>query len=380
VAAYLASRAGVGLSAGQLVQALLAAASKGKGDRFRLCAASARSDSDRRLREAFRPFGGEIRLRKIPMRLLVPVVDKCAWPNLETLFGPMDVFHAGPLLVPHAINAALVVTVYDITPIRFPHFHLASNRFTAAQLRRRLARADLVIVPSINTRKDLETLGVPQEKVRTVPLGVSRSFRPLLQQDGRDVLRAIGLDREYLLAVGSLEPRKNLLRLLQAFRHLKDRCGIPHKLAVVGPRGWMDQAIYGSVQRLRLSDSVVFTGFVDEEVLNLLYNYATVLVYPSLYEGFGLPPLEAMAAGCPVVVSRVSSLPEVVGDAGLYFDPTDVDDIAGTVQRILESPELRSRLADLGRSRSREFSWEKTATATRMVYSEAIEIRRQNLT
>jgi glycosyltransferase involved in cell wall biosynthesis len=160
--------------------------------------------------------------------------------------------------------------------------------------------------------------------------------------------------------------------LLQAFSLLKERHHIPHKLAIAGPQGWMQEDLPRVISELKLDNEVVFTGFVPDEILNVLYNETTLLVYPSMHEGFGLPPLEAMAAGCPVAVSRVSSLPEVVGEAGRYFDPLEVEEIARTVLTVLESNDLRLRLSELGRRRSGEFSWKKAARATFALYKELL--------
>lgn len=374
VTSYLASRTGVGVCVAGLVSALLEDAGE---DSFKLCAVSARRAAFAELRRRF-PYN-EIRVRHFPLRFLSPMVDRIAWLDVETVFGASDVFHASPFLVPAGRKTAVVVTVYDLTPIRFPEFHLPSNLFTTEQLRRRLGRADLVMVPSVSTSKDLENFElVRPDKVRVIPLAVDKCFRPIDQgYDG--TLAKLGLDPGYILNVGALEPRKNLPRLFQAFRILKDRHRISSKLVVAGPRGWKDEDVFESVQALNLSDSVVFTGYVSDEVLNLLYNHAALMVYPSLYEGFGLPPLEAMAAGCPVAVSNTSSLAEVVGDAGVFFDPLEVDEMALAIHRVLDSPELSAKLTELGGIRSRQYGWDKTADATRQVYKEASEIKRRAL-
>jgi glycosyltransferase involved in cell wall biosynthesis len=373
VTSYLASRAGVGVCVGQLVRALLASPGE---DRFKLCAVSARREAAATLCRSFPAVDGRICVRHLPLRLLSPLVDMSPWLKVETLFGDdADVFHASPFLVPAGKKTATVVTVFDLTPIRFPEFHLRSNLFTIRQLRRRLERADVVMVPSDSTGKDLEEFGlVPRQKVRVIPLAADACFRPV-EQGNREVLAKLGVECEYVLNVGTLEPRKNLPRLFEAFRLLKDRHRIPHKLVVAGPRGWKDEEIFQSVRRLNLTDAVVFTGYIPDDTLNLFYSHATLLVYPSLYEGFGLPPLEAMAAGCPVAVSKTSSLPEVVGQAGVYFDPLEVEEIAQAIYRILDSPDFRANLIELGRARSREFSWEKTAAATLRIYKEALAFR-----
>jgi glycosyltransferase involved in cell wall biosynthesis len=360
----------VGIYVAELVSALLAAPGD---DKFRLLAVSARKDASAQLNQRF-PHG-EVRVRRFPIRILSPLVDKSSWPSVETIFGAADVFHASPLLVPACKKTAMVVTVHDVTPIRFPEFHLPSNLFSIEQLRRRLHRAHLAIVPSASTGRDLQDLGLASsDKVRVIPLAAESCYKPV--DRGRlEALTELGLEPGYILNVGALEPRKNLPRLFQAYRILKDRYRISHKLVIAGPRGWKDEAVFQTVQRLKLSDSVVFMGHVSNEVLNLLYNHASLLVYPSLYEGFGLPPLEAMAAGCPVAVSKASSLPEVVGDAGVYFDPLEVDAIAQAIFRILDSREFCAKLVELGTARSFQYSWSKTAAATHQAYRDAVAIR-----
>jgi glycosyltransferase involved in cell wall biosynthesis len=372
VTSYLASRTGVGICVAELMSALLASAGE---DTFTLCAVSARRNASTLLKQRF-PHS-KIRIRHVPIRILSPLVDKSNWPNVETIFGTADVFHASPFLVPASKETAVVTTVYDLTPIRFPEFHLPSNLFTAEQLRRRLDRAHLVIVPSASTGRDLQNLGlVSSNKVRVIPLAIESCFQHI-DRECVDALSKLGLSPGYILNVGALEPRKNLPRLFEAYRILKDRYRITHKLVIVGPRGWKDQDVFDSVQRLDLADSVVFMGYVPNETLNLLYNHAELLVYPSLYEGFGLPPLEAMSAGCPVAVSKTSSLPEVVGDAGVYFDPLEVEEMAHAIFRILDSHEFRKELIELGTARSLQFSWSKTAAETHQAYREAVEIKRR---
>jgi glycosyltransferase involved in cell wall biosynthesis len=316
-----------------------------------------------------------VAVRPLPLRWLTPLCDR-GFATCGALFGRADLYHTGPLLVPRSPAAPLVATVWDLTPIRFPDLHLPSNLFDRAGLRRRLERAARVIVPSSATAADLEAeIGVPRAKIRVVPLAADGRFGPprgdAEREAGRRALEELGLGRDYVLTVAALEPRKNLLRLLEAFRLLRRRGRVPHQLAVVGPKGWMTGPLEAVLSSAELAGAVVATGYVPLDVLKVLYGNAALLVYPSLYEGFGLPPLEAMACGCPVAVSRSSSLPEVVGDAGLYFDPGDVEAIAGAMHRLLDSPELGRRLALLGLARSRAFAWERTARETLAVYREA---------
>ena len=370
VTSYLASNTGVGVTVGGLVNALISASG---ADKLKLCAVSIKRNAASLLKKRF-PHSS-VCVRPFPLKLLAPMVDLSNLLKAEIIFQDADVFHAGAFLVPASKKTAIVATIHDVTPILFPRFHLPSNLYTARQLTRRCERADLVIVPSHSTRKDLEHFGiVPPQKVRVIPLAADGSFRPSLERPSK-LLPDLDVDCSYLLTVGTLEPRKNLPRLFEAFRLLKDRYHIPHKLVVAGPGGWKNQDVFQGVRRLKLTDAIVLAGYVPREVLVSLYRHAAMLVYPSLYEGFGLPPLEAMASGCPVAVSSTSSLPEVVGEAGVYFNPMDVEDIAQAIYQILKSSDLRERLVNLGIMQSGKFSWRKTAEATRGVYAEAYELR-----
>jgi glycosyltransferase involved in cell wall biosynthesis len=309
------------------------------------------------------------------MRVAQPLADFMPLLSVEALFGPMDVFHANHLMVPVPRRTAALMSVYDLTPILFPEFYQGSDRFTAPQLRRWTDRADRVIVNSRSTAEDLQSVGgVDAARIRVVPLGVRNCFRKTSAKEiAGGFLERVGLDREYILAVGSLDPRKNLHRLLKAFQILREEYRVPHALALVGPQGLASEGILRAIREFNLQDAVVITGFVEDGILNVLYNRAAVLVYPTLYEGFGLPPLEAMAAGCPVAVSNSSSIPEVVGEAGLYFDPENPEAIAAAIYRILDSPALRSKLVQSGLERAQSFRWQRSAEKMLAVYGEARE-------
>lgn len=374
VTSYLSSRTGVGIWFGEIVKAL--AATSPDGEILRLCAVSARRGVKAKLKSAFGSKQIEVVVVPLPHRLLRPWIDRFAFPAVEDLFGLSDVFHASHLLVPKSRSTPTVGTVFDLTPIRYPEHHISNNKFTRKQLQVWIDRMDRVIAISASTARDLEeNVAIEKGKVEIIPPGVRSIFRVLKEVD-RGELSKIGLAGEFILAVGNLEPRKNLERLLRAFFILRESRKIPHRLVIVGPAGWKDQGIRRTIEDLRLREQVVLTGYLQEETLNVLYNAAAMLVYPSLYEGFGLPPLEAMAAGCPVAVSRQSSLPEVVGEAGIYFDPLQVEEMADSVYRVLASSELRAVLIARGLERSRRFTWENAAKELRRVYATAAEVRR----
>lgn len=241
--------------------------------------------------------------------------------------------------------------------------------------------ADLILTYSEHTRRDVATrLGVPLDRIRVTPLAAHERFQPVRDPEQ---LRAVRqkyelADRPYVLAIGRLEARKNLVRLLEAFALLKR--GEPqsaHRLVLVGERAWGAEAVFETVQRLGLGDVVRHLDFVPFEDLPALISAADVLAHPSVYEGFGLPPLEAMACGTPVVAARATSLPEVVGDAGLLADPQSPSDLAGSLQRVLTNPALRAELRARGLERAGQFTWERTARLTLAAYREAETLARE---
>ncbi|MHB9091611.1 MAG: glycosyltransferase family 4 protein, partial [Chloroflexota bacterium] len=192
----------------------------------------------------------------------------------------------------------------------------------------------------------------------------------LPDRESAAVRERFGLDKPFILTVGTLEPRKNIVRLLEAFAAVR-RTGLSTCLVHVGPRGWLYEEVYARVNQLELGNSVRFLGRVPIDDLVGLYNAAAVFAYPSLYEGFGLPPLEAMACGCPVVTSNTSSLPEVVGDAGLTVDPLSVPQLVDAISTVLVDRSLADDLRHRGLARGKTFSWERCARETVAVYRRA---------
>ncbi|MCX6026985.1 MAG: glycosyltransferase family 1 protein [Chloroflexi bacterium] len=224
-------------------------------------------------------------------------------------------------------------------------------------------------MPSESTRDDLQRIThVPESRVHMVPYGVSPSFRPVHAPHlRRAVAERYGLPSEFLLYVGNLEPRKNLPRLLEAYARLPGRQVVP-PLVLAGTRGWKDAPLRETMERLNLGRRVVFPGYIPQEDLPAVYSMAAAFVYPSLYEGFGLPVLEAMACGTPVITSNVSSMPEVAGDAALLVSPNDVEGLTRALDRVLGEPDLRAELSRRGLARARQFTWRRAAESTLAVY------------
>jgi glycosyltransferase involved in cell wall biosynthesis len=293
---------------------------------------------------------------------------------IEAARGRLDLLHGTAYAVPRLSPAPTVVTVHDLSFLRFPGLFNRPNRlYLGAVVRMSVGRARKVIAVSASTKRELvELLGVPPERVEVIPNGVEPLFRPLPAEEVERFRRARDLPERFVLHIGTLEPRKNVPLLLRAHARLR-REGLRHGLVLAGGRGWLSDAIFAEVRALGLDGSVLFPGFVPFEEQPLWYNAAAAFAYPSRYEGFGLPPLESMACGTPVVVANSSSLPEVVGEAGLTVDPADEAGLAAALGRLLEDAALRERLRGAGLERARLFDWNDVARRTAAVYRCAVE-------
>ncbi len=312
-------------------------------------------------RLAVQPFPS----RALWMQLALPrglrnlQLDLCHYPN-----------SLGPLLNP----GPYVVTIHDMTLSLLPQHHKLRTQLVVRPLIPLVARrAQRVITVSEHARQDvIRLLGIPPERVVCIPEAAAALFQPAPVAEQQRVRARYRLERPYLLYVGTLEPRKNLVRLIQAWHHLRQRGEIEHGLVLTGARGWKDQAIFDTVRTLGCADEVVFTGYVPRADLPALYSGAALFAFPSLYEGFGLPVVEAMACGTPVLISTAPALAEVAGDAALQVDPTSVSAIAAGLGRILNDPALREDLRARGLRRSSAYSWQSAAQQTLEIYRSAL--------
>lgn len=288
----------------------------------------------------------------------------------------MDVLHAPGYVAPLLAPAPVVVTVYDLIALLHPELCTRSNHWHYRLLvPLSVRKATRIVVPSTATREALIRL-VPSAaaRLRVVPLGLSDAFTVIrdLSATGR-LRRKYGLQESFILFVGRSEPKKNLVRLIEAYALLR-RAGITsQQLVLAGTPSWDRNAVAQAVRRHGVEGSVTSTGFIPREDLPLLYNMASLFVFPSLYEGFGLPPLEAMACGVPVIASTRGALPETTGGAALLVDPLSPPDIAQAVQAVLTRADLRHDLIARGLRRAREFSWDRAATAMDAIYAEAAQ-------
>ncbi|OWW19977.1 glycosyltransferase family 4 protein [Noviherbaspirillum denitrificans] len=286
----------------------------------------------------------------------------------------LNLYHE-PAFLAYRFQGPSVVTVHDLSWIRHPETHPAErlremNRF----MPRVVEHAAHIVVDSEFVRREVMTYyGVAGDRVTTVLLGAGAEFHPRDAAECKPVLDRFGLEYgSYQLAVGTLEPRKNLSTVIAAFAQLPDQVRRRFPLVIVGMNGWGMERFSESLRHMIERGEVRMPGYVAQEELPVLYAGARLFVYPSLYEGFGLPPLEAMACGVPVIASRRASLPEVVGDAGILVDPADDAAIAGHMQSLIEDDDLRARLGAAGQERAAGFTWRKFARETIAVYKKVI--------
>lgn len=278
-----------------------------------------------------------------------------------------------PLGLPSVLGKLLIV--HDLVWKLFPETVAIRNLvIQRVYSKHSVEAADLIIAVSESTKRDLQKFwGTKAEKIRVIHNGVSPDFYPHDPKSAANYLAGkYGTTRNYICAVGTLEPRKNLVRLIEAFAILKRRNGFPCQLVIAGPKGWGNLRLQKKAEASGLTErDLRFLGFVPDPDLPLLYSGASAFVFPSLYEGFGLPLLEAMACGTPVACSNRSSLPEIGADAVLYFNPESAEEIAGVVEKILIDPALRQRLIQRGLERVRLFSWDSCAKSILSALNEA---------
>jgi glycosyltransferase involved in cell wall biosynthesis len=313
--------------------------------------------------------GGEFKRRicRVPHKIL----RRWRLP-IDLFVGRVDIFHGPFNFVPPIICGRSVVTVHDIAFKFIPEYLRADwvsdiDRYMTPSVR----RADAIITISQFSKQGIaETFGIPEERIRVIYHGVSEEFTPEPGPTDATILQKMGVNRPYILFVGTLQPSKNVGRLLEAFAILKEDQKIGQRLVVVGERGWMYDGILKRYEELRLRDEVLFAGYVPNRDLPALYRGADLFVLPSVFESFGIPVLEAMACGTPVVASRACALPEITGGAGLLVNPESVEEMAHAIHRVLSDRELRERLRQQGLSRIQNLTWNETARKTMGVYRE----------
>lgn len=310
---------------------------------------------------------------RIPNRLFFLSARYFNQPKIDKLLGKIDVYfnpHFFP--APLSANCRKIVTFHDLSFLRYPEFFSWRKRIwqrflVAAQ--KEAVQADKIIAVSQSTRQDLINLyGIKPDKIKVIHSGIGEKFKNLKSGSwSLAIKRKYNLPKKFILYFGTIEPRKNLVGLIKAFELL----GTKHKLVFAGTKGWLYQDILKTARESKRRKDIFFTGFVEDEDKPQLYNLADLFIYPSFFEGFGFPPLEAMACGVPTVVSHASSLPEVVGQGALMIDPHNIDEMAWALETILTDESLRKSLVEKGFVQAKKFSWSKCARETLEVIKKA---------
>ncbi|MBN2884751.1 glycosyltransferase family 4 protein [Patescibacteria group bacterium] len=309
-----------------------------------------------------------IKRSRIPNKIFNYFLQKSlAWPKLDKLVGGVDIFWS-----PHINFTKLssrtkhVLTIHDISFLRYPEFFSYRKNFwhKALVLKKLTDSCAAIVAVSENTRRDIiDLLQVPEEKVITIYSGLNVSVALPSPEKEKNFFRRHELKSNFILYLGTIEPRKNIAGLIYAYNRLRDENIklVDVQLVLAGANGWRNRAIYRAWENSPYRRDIKFLGYVSDGEKELLYRRAQVFVYPSYYEGFGLPPLEAMAHSLPVITSNVSSLPEVVGAAALSINPYDINEIAKALELVVTNAELKAQLIKSGQEQIKKFSWEKTA-------------------
>ncbi len=300
-------------------------------------------------------------------------------PRIEWLTGgPLDLLHATDFVLPPSKARTKILTVHDLAFLFYPDAAMPGlHRYLNVVVPRSIDRADHIIADSHNTARDLhDQWNVPESRISVVQGAVDHDrFQPQHDRDRQNALRTkynLGA-APFVLGISKLEPRKNFERLIRAFALARADAGFPHRLVIGGAKGWLYESIFATVTQLGLQESVLFPGFVDDQDLPVLYSMCEFFAYPSLYEGFGLPIIEALACGVPVLTADNSCLSEAAGPGAIYVQAEDVESIANGITTLVENASLRNQLAHAGRIHARTFTWERSAEQLLTAYRDAME-------
>ena len=321
-----------------------------------------------------RPTPNNLRLNRVRVGLL----GRHWWAaGLPRYIGQkkFELFHGTNYDIPLWRRCATVLTIHDLSQLLHSETH---EKRSVIRARRRLPlmsrTADAIITPTESVRVDVcDILKASPNKVFAIPEAARTCFRPIGFAETADVRSRLGIGDDFLLTVGTLEPRKNLSVLVNAFAQLANaRPQNNTQLVIAGGRGWLSKPLFEAIKKSPVRDRIVLTDYLHDNDLRSLYSACRAFVYPSIHEGFGLPPLEAMACGAPVLASRIPALEETIGSAALLFDPKSVSELTQNILEVLDNENARSELSAAGQRRAAEFSWEKTARLTWNVYEEAL--------
>ncbi|MBW4570084.1 MAG: glycosyltransferase family 4 protein [Tolypothrix carrinoi HA7290-LM1] len=315
----------------------------------------------------------------IPVRisdLLLAIAFKPSLSYFEKYFGFPDILHGTNYSVYPCNKSLKVMNIYDLTFIKYPHYVDSVVKTYTERVKRCLQWTDLVITISESSKKDIvEYLKVDPEKVYVTPLASRYYANYLCTENILELEKQVNYDfsQPYLLFVSTIEPRKNILTLISAFNYLKQKYNIEHKLILIGKKGWNYKPIFAAIENSPWKHDIHHLDYLSDELVALFYSKADVFVYPSHYEGFGLPVLEAMTLGTCVVSSQTSSIPEVAGDAALLINPNEPIQLAETILKVISDSQLRQQLIDKGKEQAKLFTWERTARETLKAYKSLIK-------
>lgn len=314
----------------------------------------------------------ELRESTIPNRLLDMSFRFGGFPKVDKLLGGVDKFFSPHIfLCPTGRNCEKTVTFHDLSFEKYPQFYSSQKNFWHFSMnpRKQAREADKIIAVSNSTKQDLvELYAVDPDKIQVIYSGLSiKTTRTVFPQERIYVKKKYGLPDNYILYLGTLEPRKNIISLLKAFERSKTAGALKEsdfKLVIAGAKGWLYNDIFKTAQEFSSRGDIIFTGFIESKDKPVLYDMAKLFIYPSFYEGFGFPPLEAMAQKTPVITSNISSIPEAVADAAITVNPSNPDELREAMEKVLTDEKLYRYLSEAGKKRAREFDWKQCARET----------------
>lgn len=322
------------------------------------------------------PLNFNLKDYRVPNRILRGLWNYFSYPPIESFIGDVDIFHSPHSIPIPARKAKLIVTIHDLFFLKHPdmvdwNVRKDHKRLTNAYL----SKVRKIITVSNNSKKDiLELLDVNPNIITVIYEGVDNIFRVINDRAYLDNIRKkYKLPHEFILFIGTVSPRKNPNGIIKAISILRKRGLKDIFLIMIGPKGWRADETFRLISENNLDESVKHLGYVPYEDMPYIYNISRLLVYPSLYEGFGLPPLEAMACGIPVISSNISSMPEILGDSALLVDPYNPHEIADSIERLLYDESLRNTFIEKGQERTHLYSWENTAKKVLEVYNEVVK-------
>lgn len=298
--------------------------------------------------------------------------DWFRFPPLEFAGLTLNLLHCPDYLVPPTLNRNIVVTIHDLAFIRYPRFNFEwFIKKYSRKVRQSVLASKKIIADSVSTKNDIvKFFNVNPARVEVIYLAADSIFKKLNKSEiNKDTLKKYGIDKRYILSVGTIEPRKDFITLIKAFNYIKKNFNtFDYKLVIVGRTGWKSEATYAEMEQSPFKEDIIFTGRVPDSDLVQIYNQAGLFVYPSIFEGFGLPPLEAMSCGLPVIASDTSSLKEVVGNSGILIKAGDEYKLGKEILKVISNEGIKERMREKSLTRAGEFSWDRTAKKTIDLY------------